>query len=134
MHSSYSCILLSFLFTVHQIVEMHIHEHIPLERSPPKRIVGANGLELKTILAMNFLELYVYYTRSIVLPRHHPFESPSFPITNTWHPCLNGNWFGSCGLKSYNAVATTSRNGHDNDWFKLIEWEMEKIQIIVSFL
>lgn len=58
-------------------------------------------------------------TRSIVLPRHHPLLSPSFPITKTWHPWRNGNWFGSLGLKSYNAVATTSRKGHDSDWFRL---------------
>lgn len=59
-------------------------------------------------------------TRSIVLPRHHPLLSPSLPITSTWQPCRNGNWFGSLGLKSYNAVATTSRNGHDKDWFNLL--------------
>lgn len=66
-------------------------------------------------------------TRSIVFPRHQPFESPSLPMTNTWHPCRNGNWFGSRGLKSYNAVATTSRNGHDSDWFRLKQKKSTRI-------
>lgn len=58
-------------------------------------------------------------TLSIVLPRHQPLLSPSLPITNTWHPCRNANWLASTGLKSYSAVATTSRYGHDSDWFRL---------------